>query len=58
MSGLLEGLIRLYINAIGFLIAVVVALVAIAELKAAMPWLVVLIVLGLVARVVWTRTRW
>lgn len=58
MSGWLEGLLKLYVNAIGFLIAVVVALVAIAELEAAMPWLVVLIVLALVARVVWTRTRW
>ncbi|MBJ7519110.1 MAG: hypothetical protein JHC84_05385 [Solirubrobacteraceae bacterium] len=58
MSGWLDTLIRLQMNAIGFLIAVVVALVAIAELEAAMPWLVVLIVLGLVARVVWTRTRY
>lgn len=58
MSGWLEALIKLYANAIGFLIAVVVTLVAIAEFKAAMPWLVVLVVLGLVVRVVWARTRW
>lgn len=58
MSGWLEALMKLYANAIGFLIAVVVALVVISQLSSAVPWLVVLIVLGLVARVVWTRTRW
>lgn len=58
MKEWLDALTRLYTTAIGFLIAVVVALVAISQLSSAMPWLVVLVVFGLVARVVWTRTRW
>ncbi len=58
MKEWLDALTRLYTTAIGFLIAVVVALVAISQLSSAMPWLVVLVVFGLVARVVWARTRW
>lgn len=58
MKEWLDALTRLYTTAGGFLLAVVVALVVISQLSSAMPWLVVLVVLALVARVVWARTRW
>lgn len=58
MKEWIDALARLYTTAIGFLLAVVVALVVISQLSSALPWLVCLVVLGLVVRVVWMRTRW
>lgn len=58
MKEWIEALVRLYVTAVGFLVAVVVALVAISRLQAAVPWFVAVVVLGLVARVVWSRTRY
>lgn len=57
MNGLLGQLVRLYATAIGFLVAVVVALAAIAEMARYVMWLAVLLVLAIALRVVWTRTR-
>lgn len=58
MKEWIDALARLYTTAIGFLLAVVVALVVISQFASALPWLVGLVVLGLVVRVVWVRTRW
>lgn len=56
--GTVNQLIKGYAWTIGFLVALVVLLQAIAALSGGLPWLVVLVVLVIVGRVVWTRTRW
>lgn len=58
MEQFISLLTRLYLSAIGFLVAVVVALKLIAELSQYLVWLMVLVLLFIAARLVWARTRW
>jgi len=52
------GLYKLYIYAIGYMVAVIVALNVIAALAAYLAWLVTIVVLFIVARLVWWYTSW
>ena len=54
----LNWLYKLYTYAIGYMIAVIVALNVIAALAAYLAWLVVIVVLLIAARLVWWYTRW
>ena len=54
----LNWLYRLYAWAIGYMVAVVVALNMIAALADYVVWLVVVVVLLIVGRLVWWYTRW
>jgi hypothetical protein len=52
------GLYKLYAYAIGYMVAVIVALNMIAALSAYVVPLMIVIVLLIVARLVWWYTRW
>jgi len=52
------GLYKLYTYAIGYMVAVIVALNVIAALAAYLAWLVVIVILLTVLRLVWWYTRW
>ena len=54
----LDWLYRLYAWAIGYMVAVIVALGVIAALASYLVWLVVIVVLLIAARIVWWYTRW
>ncbi len=54
----LNWLYRLYAWAIGYMVAVIVALSMIAALGDYVAWLVVVVVLLIAARIVWWYTRW
>lgn len=58
MDQFFSQLTRLYSSAIGFLVAIVFALVAVAALAKYVTGLVVVIVAITVLRIVWARTRW
>ena len=53
----LDWLYKLYAYAIGYMIAVVVALNAIAGLASYLAWLVAIVVLLILARLAWWYTR-
>lgn len=52
------GLYKLYTYAIGYMVAVIVALKVIAANAAYLGWLVVIIVLLIALRLAWWYTRW
>jgi len=54
----LNWLIRLYAWAIGFLIALVLALHVIAALAAYLAWLVFIVILLIILRLVWWYTNY
>ena len=54
----LNGLYKLYTYAIGYMVAVIVALNVIAALAAYLAWLVAIVGLLIVLRLVWWYTRW
>lgn len=56
MGELFSHLTRLYVSAIGFLIALVFALGVMAALAEYLVWLAALMVLLIIARLVWART--
>ncbi len=53
---LFSHLIRLYSSAIGFLVAIVFALIVVAALAKYVVWLVLLLALLIALRIVWART--
>ena len=53
-----DSLYKLYAYAIGYMVAVIVALNMIAALADYVVWLVVVVALLIVGRLVWWYTRW
>lgn len=58
MGDFFGHLTRLYVSAIAFLVALIVALGAIAALAKYVTALVILILAIALLRIVWARTRW
>lgn len=58
MEQFFSQLIRLYSSAVGFLVAIVFALIAVAALAKYVGSLVIVLLAITVLRIVWARTRW